>query len=64
MVVLKKIHRLSKNVEEYMNITEEVHRIVEESGVKNGHVAVLTAPCSWAVWRSWAQWAAPPPLLP
>lgn len=43
MVVLKKIHRLSKNVEEYMNITEEVHRIVEESGVKNGHVAVLTA---------------------
>ena len=43
MVVLKKIHRLSKNVEEYMNITEDVHRIVEESGVRNGHVAVLTA---------------------
>ena len=43
MVVLKKIHRLSKNVEEYMNITEEVHRIVEESGIQNGHVAVLTA---------------------
>ena len=43
MVVLKKIHRLSQSVEEYMNITEEVHRIVEESGVKNGHVAVLTA---------------------
>ena len=41
MVVLKKIHRLSKNVEEYMNITEEVHRIVEESGVKK-------RPCSSA----------------
>lgn len=43
MVVLKKIHRLSQSVEEYINITEEVHRIVEESGVKNGHVAVMTA---------------------
>ena len=43
MVVLKKIQRLSRSPEEYMNITEEVHKIVEESGVKNGLAVVLTA---------------------
>ncbi|MBM6830237.1 YjbQ family protein [Anaerotignum lactatifermentans] len=43
MVVLKKIQRLSKSPEEYMNITEEVHRLVEESGVKDGIAFVLTA---------------------
>lgn len=43
MVVLKEIHHLSRSVEEYYNITEEVHRIVAESGVKNGLVAVITA---------------------
>lgn len=43
MVVLKKLHRLSKKPEEYMNITEEVHKIVAESGVKNGLAVVLTS---------------------
>lgn len=43
MVVLKKLQRLSKSPEEYINITEEVHRLVEESGVKNGLAFVLTA---------------------
>ena len=43
MVVLKEIRHLSKSVEEYFNITEEVRRIVKESGVMNGLVAVITA---------------------
>lgn len=43
MVVLKKLQRLSKCPEEYINITEEVHRLVEESGVKSGIAFVLTA---------------------
>lgn len=43
MVVLKKLQRLSKSPEEYINITEEVHRLVEGSGVKNGLAFVLTA---------------------
>lgn len=43
MVVLKKLQRLSKSPEEYMNITEEVHKLVEGSGVKNGLAFVLTA---------------------
>ncbi len=43
MVVLKKLQRLSKSPEEYINITEEVHKLVEESGVKNGLAFVLTA---------------------
>lgn len=43
MVVVEKIHRLSKAPEEYMNITEEVHRIVEQSGVQKGFAAVITA---------------------
>lgn len=43
MVVLKKLQRLSKSPEEYINITEEVHKLVAESGVKNGLAFVLTA---------------------
>ncbi len=43
MVVLKKLQRLSKSPEEYINITEEVHKLVEESGVKDGLAFVLTA---------------------
>lgn len=43
MVVLKKLQRLSKSPEEYINITDEVHQLVEESGVKNGLAFVLTA---------------------
>lgn len=43
MVVLKKLQRLSKSPEEYINITEEVYKLVEESGVKNGLAFVLTA---------------------
>ena len=43
MVVLKKLQRLSKSPEEYINITEEVHKLVVESGVKNGLAFVLTA---------------------
>ena len=43
MVVLKEISHLSRQTEEYYNITEEVCRIVEESGIKNGLAAVITA---------------------
>ena len=43
MVVLKEIRRLTHSVEEYCNITREVHEIVEESGVRAGLVAVITA---------------------
>lgn len=43
MVVLKKLQRLSKSPEEYINITEEVHKLVAESGIKNGLAFVLTA---------------------
>lgn len=43
MVIVKTIRHLSKNVSEFFNITEEVHRIVEESGIQNGFVAVITA---------------------
>lgn len=43
MVILKKLQRLSKSPEEYINITEEVHKLVAESGVKNGLAFVLTA---------------------
>ena len=43
MVVLKIIRHLSKDVEEYFNITRQVHDIVRQSGVKNGLVAVITA---------------------
>ena len=43
MVVLKTIRHLSKDVEEYFNITRQVHDIVRQSGVKNGLVAVITA---------------------
>ena len=43
MVVVKTIQHMSKEVSEFHNITEQVHRIVEISGVKNGFVAVITA---------------------
>ena len=43
MVVLKTIRHLSESVEEYFNITRQVHDIVRESGIKNGFVAVITA---------------------
>ena len=43
MVVVKTIQHLSRQVEEYHNITRQVHQIVEESEVRNGFVAVITA---------------------
>lgn len=43
MVVVKIIEHLSRQVSEFHNITREVHKIVEESGVTNGLVAVITA---------------------
>lgn len=43
MVVLQTINIMSRKVEEFINITEKVHKIVRESGVKNGLVAVITA---------------------
>lgn len=43
MVVVKTIRHLSEKVEEYYNITQQVHDIVAESGVRNGFVAVITA---------------------
>jgi len=43
MVVLKELYRLSKKAEEYINITEEVHQLIRESGVKNGIAAVITS---------------------
>ena len=43
MVDLHTITRMSKAPEDYFIITEDVHRIVEESPVNNGVVLVLTA---------------------
>jgi len=43
MVVVKTIQHLSEKVEEYYNITQQVHDIVGESGICNGFVAVITA---------------------
>lgn len=43
MVVLQEISRMSKKVEEYINITDEVRSIVAQSGVKDGVVFVITA---------------------
>lgn len=43
MVVVKTIQHLSEKVEEYFNITQQVHGIVRESGICNGFVAVITA---------------------
>lgn len=43
MVVLKTVQHLSRATEEFFNITEQVKTIVEESGVTNGLVAVITA---------------------
>jgi secondary thiamine-phosphate synthase enzyme len=43
VVILKTISHLSKKAEEYILITKEVHSIVENSGIKNGLVAVITA---------------------
>ncbi len=43
MIVVETILHLSEKVEEYYNITQEIHTIVRESGVQNGFVAVITA---------------------
>lgn len=43
MVVLETIEKLSKKPEAYILITNDVHEVVEKSGVKNGLVAVITA---------------------
>ena len=43
MVKLEIIERMSHKPEEYMLITEDVHRIVETSGVRDGLAAVITA---------------------
>lgn len=43
MVVVKTIEHLSRQVSEFYNITQQVHTIVRESGVRNGFVAVITA---------------------
>ena len=43
MVVVETIKHLSKSISEFYNITEQVHAIVENSGIKNGFVAVITA---------------------
>ena len=43
MVVVKTIQHLSEKVEEYYNITQQVHDIVGESGICNGFAAVITA---------------------
>jgi secondary thiamine-phosphate synthase enzyme len=43
MVDIKTISVLSKSPFEMIKITEEVHRIVAESNVKNGLVAVITS---------------------
>ena len=54
MVVLKTIRHLSESVEEYFNITRQVHDIVRESGIKNGFVAVITAhttSCGRCLWK-------------
>ena len=41
MVKLEIIERMSHKPEEYMLITEDVHRIVETSGVRDGLAAVI-----------------------
>lgn len=43
MVELRKIIKMSTSPEEFIMITEEVHKIVEDSPVKNGFVLVVTA---------------------
>ena len=43
MVVVKTIQHLSEKVEEYYNITQQVHDIAGESGICNGFAAVITA---------------------
>lgn len=43
MVVVETIRHLSKKVEEYYNITRQVHDIVQKSGIQSGFVAVITA---------------------
>ena len=43
MVDLQKIEWCSKKPEQFHNITKEVHRLVENSPVKNGLVLVVTA---------------------
>lgn len=43
MVKLEIIRKMSYKLEEYILITKEVHELVENSGIKNGIVAVITA---------------------
>ncbi|NBH82969.1 YjbQ family protein [bacterium C-53] len=43
MVKLQIIERMSHKPEEYMLITEDVHRIVEASGIEDGLAVVVTA---------------------
>lgn len=43
MVDLQKIVWLSEKPEQFHNITEEVHRLVENSPIKNGVVFVITS---------------------
>lgn len=43
MVKLEIIRKMSYKPEEYILITKEVHELVENSGIKNGIVAVITA---------------------
>ena len=43
MIKIEKIVRMSRKPEEFFKITDEVHRIVKESPVKNGFVLIVTA---------------------
>lgn len=43
MVVVETIQHLSQKVEEYYNLTQQIHDIVRKSGIRNGFVAVITA---------------------
>ena len=43
MVVLKTISVMSRGPEEFINITGKVHEIIENSGVKSGLAAIITA---------------------
>jgi secondary thiamine-phosphate synthase enzyme len=43
MVILKTIQYLTKKPEEFIRITDDVHKIVEESGVMDGLCTVITS---------------------
>ncbi len=43
MVKLETLHLMSHKPEEFMMITKQVHEAVENSGIKDGMVAVITA---------------------